>query len=120
VSGKPTEKIPPSALMALTPSGAPIVTSSLTLANLLAKGKRVTHADLARLLATIGALYTAFRNVPWALAQVPYRKKLRQLLRKVPVLHKFRNRNIFLDYPQVIWHQIAVPGLVFIRELRLS
>jgi hypothetical protein len=64
VSGKPTEKIPPSALMALTPSGAPIVTSSLTLANLLAKGKRVTHADLARLLATIGALYTAFRNVP--------------------------------------------------------
>jgi hypothetical protein len=61
---EPIEKIPESALLSLAPGGAAIVTNSLTLADLLAKGERITKADLARLLATISAFHDGLGKVP--------------------------------------------------------
>lgn len=50
--------------MSLAPGGAATVTNSLTLADLLAKGERVTQADLVRLLATISAFHDGLGKVP--------------------------------------------------------
>jgi hypothetical protein len=61
---KPNDKEPAASALLQMTTDAPVVSVSLTVANLLAKRKKVTQGDLARLLATIGAFYTAFRNVP--------------------------------------------------------
>jgi hypothetical protein len=54
----------PASVAAQMTTAAPVVTVSLTMADLLAKGKAVTHEELARSLAAINALYAALGFVP--------------------------------------------------------
>jgi hypothetical protein len=57
------EFTPPSGHLRLT-TAAPVIAAAPTLAQVLAKGKKVRHADLARLLAAITTFYTALNKVP--------------------------------------------------------
>jgi hypothetical protein len=54
---------PPSAHLRLTPA-TPVFAAAPTLAQVLAKGKKVQYVDLAHLLAAITTFYTAFDKVP--------------------------------------------------------
>jgi hypothetical protein len=58
-----TEKTPEPAQAQLA-TDPPKVMVSITVAELLAKGEKVTQADLARLLATVSTFYTALGYVP--------------------------------------------------------
>jgi hypothetical protein len=54
---------PPSAHLRLTPA-TPVFAAAPTLAQVLAKGKKVQYADLAHLLAAITTFYTVLNKVP--------------------------------------------------------